>query len=47
MTEPRQRQELFDLLRNSGKVYLDRQGRELVRKFDASGRITEYVPPQE
>ena len=47
VTEPRQRQELFDLLRNSGKVYLDRQGRELVRQVDASGRPTEYVPPQE
>jgi hypothetical protein len=45
--DPQQRRDLIDLLRTSGKVYLDRQEREVVRKVDASGRTIEHVPPQE
>ena len=46
VADPKQRRELFDLLRRSGKVYLDEQGHEVVRRVDVDGKIMEYMPPQ-
>jgi len=45
VADPVQRRELFDLLRTSGKVYLDRQGREVVRRKAATGELIEHIPP--
>lgn len=46
VADPKQRRELFELLRGSGKVYLDDQGREIVRRMAADGKIVEYMPQQ-
>jgi hypothetical protein len=47
VADPAKRMELFNLLRSSGKVYLDKQGQEIVRRKAASGEIQEYMPPQQ
>jgi len=43
--DPKKRNELFQMLKSSGKVYLDENGREFVRKINKNGEETIYYPP--
>ncbi|MBA7708596.1 hypothetical protein ES703_117498 [subsurface metagenome] len=34
VADPKKRKELYNMLINSGKVYIDKEGKEFVKKFD-------------
>ncbi|MGV9199015.1 MAG: hypothetical protein ACOC4M_09255 [Promethearchaeia archaeon] len=40
VAEPQKRAELFRSLKNAGKVYIDEDGREYVKKIDKNGENT-------
>jgi epoxyqueuosine reductase QueG len=46
VADPKKRVELYNLLKSSGKVFLDDQGKEYVKKFDDSGNVIIYYPPK-
>ncbi len=45
VADPNQRKKLYDLLLKSGKIYLDEEGNELVRKQGENGELVEHRPP--
>jgi hypothetical protein len=45
VADPKKRAELNNMLKNSGKVFLDEKGREIVKKIDKNGQETIYFPP--
>jgi len=47
VAEPKKRKDLYNLLINSGKVYIDKEGKEFVKKFDKDGNEITYYPPTE
>jgi len=47
VADPKKRKELYNMLINSGKVYIDKEGREFVKKFDKDGKEITYYPPTE
>jgi len=47
VADPKKRKELFALLKSSGKVYLDEEGKEYVEKADSDGNPIIYYPPSE
>jgi epoxyqueuosine reductase len=47
VADPKKRKELYTMLINSGKVYIDKEGREFVKKFDENGKGVTYYPLNE
>lgn len=47
VADPKKRNELYNMLINSGKVYIDEEGREYVKKLDENGEEILYYPPNE
>jgi len=47
VADPKKRKELYNMLINSGKVYIDKEGREFVKKDDKNGNEITYYPPTE
>ncbi len=47
VADPKKRKELYTMLINSGKVYLDENGREYVKKLKEEGEEIIYYPPTE
>ncbi|TXT58184.1 MAG: putative Fe-S protein [Promethearchaeota archaeon] len=47
VADTKKRKELFNLLKSSGKVYLDEQGREYLKKMDSNGKEIIFYPPSE
>ncbi|GAG39872.1 unnamed protein product, partial [marine sediment metagenome] len=47
VADPKKRKDLYNMLINSGKVYIDEEGREFVKKFDKDGNEITYYPPTE
>jgi len=47
VADPKKRKELYDLLRKSGKLYIDNEGKEFIKKVDESGNEIIYYPPTE
>ncbi|GAG54811.1 unnamed protein product [marine sediment metagenome] len=47
VADPKKRKELYNMLINSGKVYIDKEGREFVKKDDNNGNEITYYPPTE
>jgi len=47
VADPKKRKELYTLLINSGKVYINEEGREIVKKLDEKGEEIHYYPPNE
>ncbi|MCP4764253.1 MAG: hypothetical protein GY870_20940, partial [archaeon] len=45
VADPKKRVELYNLLKKSGKVFLDEKGQEFVKKFDENGKEITYYPP--
>jgi hypothetical protein len=45
--DSKKRKELYKSLITSGKIYIDENGREYVRKLDENGSETVYYPPSE
>ncbi len=45
VAEPKKRKELYSMLINSGKVYIDDNGLEYVKKCDENGKEIIYYPP--
>ncbi|MFW9896988.1 MAG: hypothetical protein ACFFD7_14375 [Candidatus Thorarchaeota archaeon] len=41
----KKRKELYSMLINSGKVYIDEEGKEFVKKLDENGKEIIYYPP--
>lgn len=39
------RKELYELLVSSGKIYIDENGKEFVKKLDNEGKEIVYYPP--
>ena len=47
VADPKKRKELYNMLINSGKLYIDKEGREFVKKDDKNGNEITYYPPTE
>ena len=47
VADPKKRKELYNMLINSGKVYINEEGREYVKKLDENGKEILYYPPNE
>ncbi|MFO7797389.1 MAG: hypothetical protein ACQERB_11725 [Promethearchaeati archaeon] len=47
VADPKKRVELLKLLKTSGKVFIDEEGREYVKKIDKEGEVEIYYPPTE
>ncbi|TXT62609.1 MAG: putative Fe-S protein [Promethearchaeota archaeon] len=47
VADHKKRIELLELLKNSGKLYLDEEGREFVRQITKNGEEVTYYPPTE
>ena len=47
VADPKKRKELYNMLINSGKVYIDKEGREFVKKDDNNGNEITHYPPNE
>ncbi|KKN00971.1 hypothetical protein LCGC14_1132450 [marine sediment metagenome] len=45
VADPKKRTELYNMLKNSGKVFLDKKNREFVKKIDKKGENIIYYPP--
>lgn len=45
VADPKKRAELYKMLKNSGKVFLDEKGREYVKKKDENDNEITYYPP--
>ncbi|MBD3228216.1 MAG: hypothetical protein GF329_08500 [Candidatus Lokiarchaeota archaeon] len=45
VADPKKRVELFNLLKSSGKLFLNEDGREYIQKIDESGNKIKYYPP--
>ena len=45
VSSPSKRAELYKMLTSSGKVFIDDEGREYVKKIDENGNEITYYPP--
>ena len=45
VADPKKRIELYKMLKTSGKVFLDNEGQEYVKKIDENGNEITYYPP--
>ena len=44
VADPKKRKELYNLLITSGKVYIDKKGKEYVKKIDEQGNEVIHYP---
>jgi hypothetical protein len=47
VSDPKKRKELSKMLISSGKVYIDENGKEYIKKLDKNGKESVYYPPTE
>ncbi len=45
VADPKKRTELYNMLKTSGKMYLDEKGQEYIKKIDENGKEIVYSPP--
>lgn len=47
VADPKQRKELFSLLKSSGMMFVDDECREYIKRTDEAGKEVIYYPPSE
>jgi len=47
VADPKERKRLYDMLISSGKVFIDEEGKEFIKKIDKEGKEVVYYPPTE